>query len=81
MFIRELFGRMCEYRGGRWFALEKAENRAGRVAIASHDQMRGSAWSRVMNHPMGSRVIVNQKRADARRDARWRRVVVKARFT
>lgn len=76
-----LHGRTVKYLRGRFFAVPKSLGRADLIAEQSHSMLRTAPWSKVMQQPLGSRVLANQKRADSRRDARWRRVVVRARFT
>jgi hypothetical protein len=81
MIKRLLHGKEVFIYRGRYFAVPRLENLAGKIAIASHECLRGGSWQHVLSQPLGSRVLVNQKRADARRDAAWRRKVIKARFT
>lgn len=82
MVLRVLHGKAVYFHKGRYFAAKPLDNsRATRIAIEAHREMHGSVWQRIMAQPLGSRVLVNQKRADARRDAQMRRRVVAARFT
>lgn len=67
-----LHGRPVRLVGGRYFAVPKPFSRAD--YIASLTQMAGNLWQRVMRSPVGAQVIVNQKRADGRRDARQARL-------
>lgn len=67
--------------GTRFFAIPRALGLADRIAEASHSMLNGNRWQAIMRQPIGGHVICNQKRADARRGARWARGVVKARFT
>jgi hypothetical protein len=76
-----IHGIPCKRVGTRYFALPKQHGLAFRIANDSHAALHGNKWQAVMRQPIGTRVLVNQKRADARRDARMRRLVVKARFT
>lgn len=81
MLITILHGRAVYRVGTRYFALPREQTLADKIAAASHEGLTGKAhWDKIMESPLGGHVICNQKRADARRDARWRRQVVKARF-
>lgn len=67
--------------GTRYFAIPRTLGLADRIAQASHSMLEGNKWQAIMRQPLGGHVICNQKRADARRAARWARTVVRARFT
>lgn len=82
MVLRVLHGKAVYFHKGRYFAAKLPDTSlASRIAIDSHREMHGSVWQRIMSQPLGSRVLINQKRADARRDAAMRRRVIAARFT
>lgn len=67
-----LHGRLVTYRNGRYFAVPKPFHRVDHIAHLT--QLSANLWQRVMRSPVGSQVIVNQKRADGRRDARMARM-------
>lgn len=67
-----LHGRVVRFHNGRYFAVPKPFNRADHIAHLT--QLCGNLWQRVMHAPVGAQVIVNQKRADGRRDARMARL-------
>jgi hypothetical protein len=77
--LKILHGRLVYYAHGRFFAVAKPENRAGRIARLG--VFPRNLWDKVLRAPVGGHVICNQKRADGRRDARMARRVVKARFS
>jgi hypothetical protein len=78
--IKLVHGRWCVSDGHRWKAIPKVMTTTDAVAAKTTANLRTS-WDKIMDSPQGGHVIVNQKRADARRDARWRNAVIKARFT
>lgn len=81
MVITTLFGMPVRKAGTRYFAVPRPQGLADRIAQASHSMIDGNRWQAIMRQPLGGHVICNQKRADARRAAYWRRTVIKARFT
>lgn len=75
-----LHGRVLQKQGKRYFAVPKQSTLTDRIAQRTTENLRTS-WDKIMDSPLGGHVICNQKRADARRDAFMRRMVIKGRFT
>jgi hypothetical protein len=69
-----LFGRPVKRVGTRFFAVQKPLTMSERIHAATLTGGRLPLWQRVMQSPVGSTVICNQKSAEGRRNARWARV-------
>lgn len=81
MVITKLFGVAVRKVGTRYFAIPRPQTLFDINCARSHSMLNGNQWQAIMRQPLGGHVICNQKRADARRAARWDRTVVRARFT
>ena len=74
-----LHGRQVRKVGTRYFAIPKSASLTDRIARHATATLRPS-WDKIMDSPLGGHVIINQKRADGRRAAKWSKNVTPALF-